>query len=186
MVQNANFELLEKIVADQRQNNRGACKSRCIESASKLGPLQKKFRSYYEKGMRVPEDVTSAVVRPTTGETSAGLPTGGGAAKRNGGAGIYYHFDYGGRPARSYKWLNTVPIAKVWEQMNLAYRYGADRIWIVNVGDLKPMEFPIDFFFLNMAWNPEEWPKEKISEFTRLWAERQFWAGVTRQRLQTF
>src|SRR5438132_5389105 len=65
--------------------------------------------------------------------------------KRSGGAGIYYHFDYVGDP-RSYKWLNTIPIAKIWEQMNLAYHYGADRIWIVNVGDLKPMELPIDFF----------------------------------------
>ena len=65
--------------------------------------------------------------------------------RRSGGAGIYYHFDYVGDP-RNYKWLNTIPITKVWEQMNLAYQYGADRIWIVNVGDLKPMEFPIEFF----------------------------------------
>ena len=57
--------------------------------------------------------------------------------------------------------------------MNLAYRYGADRIWIVNVGDLKPMELPIDFF-LNMAWKPDNWPKERIGEFTRLWVARQF------------
>src|SRR5260370_35770151 len=66
-----------------------------------------------------------------------------------------------------------MPIVKVWEQVNLAYHCGVDRLWIVNVGDLKATEFPIDFF-LNMAWNPEKWPKEKISEFTRLWAERQF------------
>jgi hypothetical protein len=57
--------------------------------------------------------------------------------------------------------------------MNLAYEYGADRIWIVNVGDLKPMEFPIEFF-LSMAWNPQRWPKEKIYEYTRMWAEREF------------
>src|SRR5207302_2865851 len=57
--------------------------------------------------------------------------------------------------------------------MNLAYHYGADRIWIVNVGDLKPMELPIDFF-LNMAWKPDNWPKERIGEFTRLWVARQF------------
>jgi hypothetical protein len=53
-----------------------------------------------------------------------------------------------------------IPIPKVWEQMNLAYHYGADRIWIVNVGDLKPMEFPIEFF-LTLAWDPEKWPKER-------------------------
>ena len=59
--------------------------------------------------------------------------------------------------------------------MNLALNYGADRIWIVNVGDLKPMEFPIDFF-LSFARDPRRWPKEKLGEFTRLWAEREFGA----------
>ncbi len=91
---------------------------------------------------------------------------------RAGGAGIYYHFDYVGGP-RNYKWICTVPTTKVWEQMNLAYRYGADRLWIVNVGDLKPMEFDIDFF-LNFAWAPDAWPKERIGDFTRLWAAREF------------
>ena len=57
--------------------------------------------------------------------------------------------------------------------MNLAYEYGADRIWIVNVGDLKPMEFPIEFF-LTFAWDPHRWPKETIAEYTRMWAEREF------------
>src|SRR5258708_15859897 len=57
--------------------------------------------------------------------------------------------------------------------MNLAYKYGADRIWIVNVGDLKPMEFPIEFF-LSLAWNPQRWSEESIAEYTNLWAEREF------------
>jgi hypothetical protein len=57
--------------------------------------------------------------------------------------------------------------------MNLAYEYGADRIWIVNAGDLKPMEFPIEFF-LTLAWDPHRWPKEAISDYTRMWAEREF------------
>jgi hypothetical protein len=132
--------------------------------------LYKEVQEYYEKGMRVPDDVTLLWCDDNWGNIRR-LPTAE-ERKRSGGAGIYYHFDYVGDP-RSYKWLNTNPIAKVWEQMNLAYHYGADRIWIVNVGDLKPMEFPIDFF-LNMAWSPEKWPKEKLSEFTWLWAERQF------------
>ncbi|HZL42870.1 MAG TPA: glycosyl hydrolase 115 family protein, partial [Verrucomicrobiae bacterium] len=91
-----------------------------------------------------------------------------------GGAGIYYHFDYVGGP-RNYKWLNTVPITKVWEQMHLAYEHGADRIWIVNVGDLKPMEFPMEFF-LTLARNPGRWPSESIPEYTREWARREFGA----------
>jgi len=83
--------------------------------------------------------------------------------RRTGGAGIYYHFDYVGGP-RNYKWLNTTPITKVWEQMNLAWHYGADRIWIANVGHLHHVTFPTEFF-LTMAWDPAAWPKERISEF---------------------
>src|SRR5262249_662230 len=89
-----------------------------------------------------------------------------------GGAGIYYHFDYVGDP-RDYKWLNTNPLPKIWEQMNIAYRYGADRIWIVNVGDLKPLELPIDFF-MPLAWGPDSIARDQIGQWTRRWAEEQF------------
>ncbi len=169
MTEGANIALLEKVVADQRK----LIAERVNLDLGKVPQdwaLYKEVQEYYEKGMRVPDDVTLLWCDDNWGNIRR-LPTAE-ERKRSGGAGIYYHFDYVGDP-RSYKWLNTIPIAKVWEQMNLAYHYGADRIWIVNVGDLKPMEFPIDFF-LNMAWNPEKWPKEKIAEFTRLWAERQF------------
>ena len=105
--------------------------------------LYKEVQEYYEKGMRVPDDVTLLWCDDNWGNIRR-LPTPE-ERKRAGGAGIYYHFDYVGGP-RNYKWLNTNPHPKVWEQMNLAYEYGADRIWIVNVGDLKPMEFPIEFF----------------------------------------
>ena len=57
---------------------------------------------------------------------------------RSGGAGVYYHLDYVGAP-RNYKWINTVQIHKTWQQMNLAYQKQANRIWIANVGDLKPL-----------------------------------------------
>ncbi len=132
--------------------------------------LYKEVQEYYEKGMRVPDDVTLLWCDDNWGNIRR-LPTAE-ERKRSGGAGIYYHFDYVGDP-RSYKWLNTIPITKVWEQMNLAYQYGANRIWIVNVGDLKPMEFPIEFF-LSLAWYPEEWPKERIPEYSRMWAQREF------------
>ncbi|GAC1703279.1 MAG: glycosyl hydrolase 115 family protein [Candidatus Acidiferrum sp.] len=169
MSQSANITLLEKIVADQRKIIADRVRTD-LATVPQDWALYKEVQEYYEKGMRVPDDVTLLWCDDNWGNIRR-LPTPA-ERKRSGGAGIYYHFDYVGDP-RSYKWLNTIPIAKVWEQMNLAYRYGADRIWIVNVGDLKPMEFPIDFF-LNMAWKPDNWPKEKISEFTKLWAERQF------------
>ena len=169
MTESANIQLLEKIVADQRK----IIAEHVNPDVTKVPQdwaLYKEVQEYYEKGMRVPDDVTLLWCDDNWGNIRR-LPTPE-ERKRPGGAGIYYHFDYVGDP-RSYKWINTNPIPKVWEQMNLAYQYGADRIWIVNVGDLKPMEFPIEYF-LNLAWGPEKWPKERIAEFTRLWAEREF------------
>jgi len=169
MSESANVALLETIVADQREILARVFKKPLSEVPQDWA-LYKEVQEYYERGMRVPDDVTLLWCDDNWGNIRR-LPTSD-ERKRSGGAGVYYHFDYVGDP-RDYKWLNTNPIPKVWEQMNLAHRYGANRIWIVNVGDLKPMEFPIEFF-LSLAWSPERWPKEKISEFTRLWAEREF------------
>ncbi|MGA2131589.1 MAG: glycosyl hydrolase 115 family protein [Bryobacteraceae bacterium] len=165
----ANMELLERIVADQR-----AILSKYFGPDLSKVPqdwaLYKEVQEYYEAGMRVPDDVTLLWCDDNWGNIRR-LPTAE-ERKRGGGAGIYYHFDYVGGP-RNYKWLNTNPITKVWEQMNLAYEYDARRIWIVNVGDLKPMEFPIEYF-LSLAWNPKRWPHDKIAEFGRMWATREF------------
>jgi hypothetical protein len=165
----ANVKLLEQIVSDQRRII-GEQKNTDARTVPQLWALYKEVQEYYDKGMRVPDDVTLLWCDDNWGNIRR-LPTPE-ERKRGGGAGVYYHFDYVGGP-RNYKWIDTNPIPKVWEQMNLALNYGADRIWIVNVGDLKPMEFPIDFF-LSFARNPGRWPKEKLGEYTRLWAERQF------------
>jgi Glycosyl hydrolase family 115/Gylcosyl hydrolase family 115 C-terminal domain len=165
----ANVALLEKIVADQRKIL-AEHMNKDLTKIPQDWALYKEVQTYYEKGMRVPDDVTLLWCDDNWGNIRR-LPTPQ-ERSRGGGAGIYYHFDYVGDP-RSYKWINTNPLPKIWEQMNLAYRYDANRIWIVNVGDLKPMELPISFF-LSLAWNPDRWPKEKISEFTRLWAAQQF------------
>ncbi len=161
--------LLEKIVADQRKII-GDVMHTDASTVPQDWALYKEVQQYYEHGMRVPDDVTLLWCDDNWGNIRR-LPTEE-ERKRSGGAGIYYHFDYVGDP-RSYKWINTNPLPKVWEQMNLAYHYGANRIWVVNVGDLKPMEVPIEFF-LNMAWNPSAWTNENIGEFTRMWAKREF------------
>ncbi len=74
---------------------------------------------------------------------------------RNGGAGVYYHVSYWGRP-RDYLWLCSTPPALIAEEMSKAYDYGADKVWLLNVGDLKPAELDIEFF-LKLAWNPRAW-----------------------------
>jgi len=167
----ANVKLLEQIVADQRKIIAEQT-GRDVTTVPQIWALYKEVQGYYEHGMRVPDDVTLLWSDDNWGNLRR-LPTPE-ERRRSGGAGVYYHFDYVGGP-RNYKWIDTNPIPKIWEQMNLALHYGADRIWIVNVGDLKPMEFPIDFF-LNFARDPSRWPKENLGEFTRLWAQREFGA----------
>src|ERR1700678_539140 len=164
--------LLEKIVTDQRQII-GDVMHTDASTVPQDWALYKEVQQYYEHGMRVPDDVTLLWCDDKWGNIRR-LPTEE-ERKRSGGAGIYYHFDYVGGP-RNYKWINTNPIAKVWEQMNLALAYGATRIWVVNVGDLKPMEFPIEYF-LTLARDPERWGKDQIPQFTRTWAEREFGAA---------
>src|SRR5690606_27028066 len=127
--------------------------------------------------MRVPDDVTLLWCDDNWGNIRR-LPTPS-ERNRSGGAGVYDHFDYVGVPG-NYKWLNTVPISKIQEQMNLAWQYEATRIWIVNVVDLKPMEFPIEFF-LTMAWDPARVPYEQLETYSVDWAARQFGAEHARE-----
>jgi GH35 family endo-1,4-beta-xylanase/lysophospholipase L1-like esterase len=163
------MDLLEKIVARQRQILTEEM-NRPAEQVPQMWCLYKEVQSYYEHGLRVPDDVTLLWSDDNWGDLRR-LPTPE-ERKRSGGAGIYYHFDYVGDP-RNYKWLNTNTIPKIWDQMNLAWRYGADRIWIVNVGDLKPMEFPIDFF-MSMAWAPGRFTADNLGKWSERWAAQQF------------
>ena len=170
MSEGENIGLLEKIVTDQREILARVFDDRELHEVPQVWALYKEVQSFYERGMRVPDDVTLLWADDNWGNVRR-LPTPE-ERSRSGGAGVYYHFDYVGGPS-SYRWMNVTPIAKIWEQMNLAVTHEADRIWITNVGDLKPQEFPTEFF-LRMAWSPESWPKERLQEFGRLWAAREF------------
>ncbi|MGI4875466.1 MAG: glycosyl hydrolase 115 family protein [Janthinobacterium lividum] len=169
MSEGSNIKLLEKIVADQRQILAEETHKPASQTPQ-LWALYKEVQDYYDKGMRVPDDVTLLLCDDNWGNLRK-LPKLG-DKPRAGGYGIYYHFDYVGGP-RNYKWLNTNPLPRVWEQMHLAHDYGADRIWLVNVGDLKPMELPISFF-LDYAWNPDAIPADGVAAYTRRWAAQQF------------
>jgi hypothetical protein len=169
MSEESNIALLERIVKDQRQIIQDIT-GKPAEKTPQMWALYKEVQDYYDKGMRVPEDVTLLLCDDNWGNIRK-LPNLS-DKPRSGGYGIYYHFDYVGGP-RNYKWVNTNPIARVWEQMHLAYEYGAKQIWIVNVGDIKPMEFPLQFF-LDYAWNPEKIQASDLKSYTQQWSEQQF------------
>jgi hypothetical protein len=163
--------LLEQIVASQRRMLAEEIHPD-VTKVPQVWALYKEVQNYYEAGLRVPDDVTLLWAEDNWGNVRR-LPTAE-ERKRAGGAGVYYHFDYHGGP-RSYQWINTNPIAKIWEQMSLAKQYGADRVWIVNVGHFKAYAFPTEYF-LDLAWDASRWTNANITEYTRLWAEREFGA----------
>ncbi len=165
----ANRALLEKIVGDQRSILAQVINPD-VTQVPQVWCLYKEVMDYYNAGMRVPDDVTLLWAEDNWGDVRR-LPTAG-ERERSGGAGIYYHFDYHGGP-RSYQWLNSDPLPKVWDQMSLAKQYGADRVWIVNVGHFKGYELPMQYF-MDLGWNSDKWTNDNIDEYTRLWAAQQF------------
>lgn len=169
MTQGTAIAMLENIIQEQR-NIIAEVSGKKPTEVSQLWALYKEVQDYYDQGMRVPDDVTLLLCDDNWGNVRK-LPDLK-APKRSGGYGMYYHFDYVGGP-RNYKWINTNPIPRIWEQMHLSYQYGVDQIWIVNVGDIKPMELPISFF-LDYAWAPRRWNAQNLHQYTQQWAAQQF------------
>ncbi|GHT24140.1 hypothetical protein AGMMS4957_16680 [Bacteroidia bacterium] len=121
----------------------------------------------YDAGLEVPDDVTLVwcddnygYIRRLCNEKER---------LRSGGSGVYYHVSYWGRP-HDYLWLASTSPALVHTEMKRAYDHGANKLWILNVGDIKPAEYLMEFF-LDMAWNINV-----PSGFNHLnaWATREF------------
>lgn len=168
MTEGTAISLLERIVTDQRALIEEVTGRPAPEQPA-IWALYKEVQDYFDQGMQVPEDITLLFADDNWGNIRR-LPDAG--AAREGGYGVYYHFDYVGGP-RNYKWLNTNQIERTWEQMNLAWEFGARQMWIVNVGDIKPMELPISFF-LDQAWNPQAMTIEEMERYPEAWASQQF------------
>ncbi|MGE5520018.1 MAG: glycosyl hydrolase 115 family protein [Candidatus Dadabacteria bacterium] len=176
MTQGTAISLLERIVSNQRKIIEEVT-HKPASATPQLWALYKEVQDYYDKGMRVPDDVTLLLCDDNWGNIRR-LPKLT-DKPRGGGYGIYYHFDYVGGP-RNYKWINTNNISRVWEQMHLAYSHGVDKIWIVNVGDLKPMEFPISFF-LDYAYDTKKWNQDNLLKYYPTWAAEQFGGNYAKQ-----
>lgn len=168
MEEGTNISLLENIVKDQREIIQKVTGKPASETPQ-VWALYKEVQDYYDKGMRVPDDVTLLLCDDNWGDVRK-LPDID-APERKGGYGIYYHVDYVGAPRNS-KWINISQIQRIWEQLNLTWSHGVDRIWVLNVGDLKPMEFPISFF-LDMAWDPTKFNSQKLYQYTEDWCAEQ-------------
>lgn len=164
-----NLRLMRDIIKNQRRII-GEATGKAPEKRPQVWALYKEVQHLYDLGLRVPDDVTILLSDDNWGNVRR-LPD---AAERKhpGGWGMYYHVDYVGAPRNS-KWLNVTPVQNLWEQMQLTYDYGVDRLWVLNVGDLKPMEYPISLF-LDMAWNPKRYTAATLLEHTRDFCAQQF------------
>ena len=150
-------KLLETIIDNQRRIIKEVTK-RPAKETPQIWALYKEVQDYYDAGLRVPDDVTVLLCDDNWGNVRR-LPTAE-EQKRKGGWGLYYHVDYVGAP-RNTKWINVTPIQNMWEQLQLAYNGGIQKLWILNVGDLKPMEYPIQLF-MDMAWNPNKYKVDNL------------------------
>ena len=150
-------KLLETIIENQRRIIKEVTK-RPAKETPQIWALYKEVQDYYDAGLRVPDDVTILLCDDNWGNVRR-IPNAE-EKKRKGGWGLYYHVDYVGAP-RNTKWINVTPIQNMWEQLQLAYNGGIQKLWILNVGDLKPMEYPIQLF-MDMAWNPTKYNVDNL------------------------
>lgn len=165
----ADTKLMTNIINDQRKIIADVTGKKASETPQ-VWALYKEVLDYYDKGMKVPDDVTLLLCDDNWGDVRR-VPNAK-ERKHKGGWGLYYHVDYVGAPRNS-KMLNVTPVQNPWEQLTLAYENGIDRLWILNVGDLKPMEYPISQF-MDMAWNPHKYSVNNITRHTRDWCAQQF------------
>ncbi|KAF8889120.1 hypothetical protein BD779DRAFT_1662212 [Infundibulicybe gibba] len=160
-----NIALLQQVISDQTNIlTRVYGNDTDVSDIPQIWALYKEVEGYYDDGMRVPEYVTLLWSDDNWGNIRR-FPIES-ERNRTGGAGVYYHFDYVGDP-RDYKWI------AVFEQMSIAVEREATRLWILNVGDLKPYERETEFF-INYGWNASRWNPNNLDTFVSSWAQREF------------
>ncbi|KAG9094994.1 hypothetical protein FS749_011331 [Ceratobasidium sp. UAMH 11750] len=173
--ESTNIKNLEDVVDAQRKILAQVYNKSDATTIPQMWCLYKEVQSYYEDGMRVPDDVVLLWADDNWGNIRR-FPLDN-ERNRTGGAGVYYHFDYVGNP-RDYKWIQSTQLEKIQEQMTLASDRGANSIWIVNVGDLKPYEMAIEYFIalgrdVN-RWRNTSTSSDSVQTFITQWATREF------------
>jgi hypothetical protein len=167
------INLMEKIFHDQRAlldehvTKQWGNIAQCFVPYKEVLPI-------YDAGLKVPDDVTLVWVDDNFGYIRRlSNPT---ERQRSGGAGVYWHLSYYGGP-HSYTWLNTTAPALMWEELHKAWENDTRTLWVVNVGDIKPMEIGIDYLS-QLAWNPDGFARGGQRAFLHDFAARNFGESV--------
>jgi hypothetical protein len=162
--------VLERIFTDQRSILRKWV-NKDVSKVPQVLIAYTEVLELYNQGLKVPDDVTICWPDDNFGNIRQ-LPNAN-EQLRSGGSGIYYHFQWLNGATTAYTWTCTTPLALTWSEMKKAYDYGAKKLWVVNVGDIKPAEMNIEYF-MQMAWDISVWDHQNSDEFVTRWATREF------------
>jgi hypothetical protein len=168
------IEMVEKIILNQREMLSNTFKKPLTAIPQAFVPY-KEVLELYDNGLKVPDDIT--LVWPDDNYGYIRRLSNEQEQKRKGGSGVYYHISYWGRP-HDYLWLSTTQPGLIWYEMTKAYENGAKKMWIVNVGDIKPAEFDMELF-LDLAWNINSIKSDGINKYLKNWASREFTPKVS-------
>ncbi|GJC90635.1 hypothetical protein ColLi_13473 [Colletotrichum liriopes] len=141
-----------------------------VTAANQVWTIYKEVATYYAAGLNPPDDVTLMFTDDNWGNVQR-LPTEK-ERERSGGIGLYFHFQYVGRP-KSWKSQNTNNLPKVYKELSQAHERGANQIWVMNVGDIKPNELPLSFA-MDLAWNTSNFDYDTIPSYLNALASRDF------------
>ncbi len=167
--------VIDRVFADQR----GLIEKYVDKDVTKVPQVfipYKEVLDIYHAGLQVPDDVTLMWCDDNYGYIRH-FPTAEECA-RKGGNGVYYHVSYWGRP-HDHLWLSTMSPYLIFQQMKLAYDRGIQKMWILNVGDIKPAEYQIELF-MDMAWNIEAVASEGVTSHLKHWLERELGASCAK------
>ena len=157
---------LEKVISDQRE----ILERRKGKPAAEIPQIfvpYKEALDVYDAGLKVPEDIT--LVWPDDNYGYMKRVSNEQERRRSGHSGIYYHISYLGAPHDNL-WIATTAPVLMYEELKKAYDSGADRYWLLNVGDIKPMELEMQQFF-DMAWELGAFDYEKARLYQANWLE---------------
>ncbi|GAB2806225.1 glycosyl hydrolase 115 family protein [Ferruginibacter profundus] len=162
-------KLLEQIIADQRailQNNF----KKSPDALPQIFVPYKEVLSLYRRGMKLPDDVT--IIWPDDNYGYMRQLPNEDEQKRSGGNGVYYHLSYWGSPA-DYLWLSSISPALIGYEMKKSYDYGAKKLWVFNVGDIKPAEMEMQFA-MDMGYDITTYNAKDPDAYIKKWAVETF------------
>ena len=163
------LRLVNQAITDQRDILKKYI-NKPIDEVPQIFVPYKEVLELYNAGLKIPEDVT--IVWPDDNYGYIKRLSNETEQKRSGGSGVYYHASYLGIP-HDYLWLSSSTPNLMFEELSKAYKTGANRLWLLNAGDIKSCEQPVTLF-LHMAYSLDSFNFDNTPLFPAKWLSEQF------------